>query len=87
MKFQFMKEHKDLFEVGRMSKVLGVSRSGYYSSLQEHSGNRARENAVLLDYINAAYEESRGTYGSRRIHAVLKAQGLNVGKNCCKVNA
>jgi transposase InsO family protein len=81
MKFQFMKEHKDLFEVGRMSQVLGVSRSGYYSSLQEHSGKRARENAVLLGYINAAHEESRGTYGSLRIHAVLRTQGFTVGKN------
>jgi hypothetical protein len=47
MKFQFMKDHNHHFAVGRMSKVLGVSRSGYYAFSQSHSGKRAQENAYL----------------------------------------
>ncbi len=81
MKFQFMKDHKRHFAVGRMSKVLGVSRSGYYAFSRSHIGKRAQENAHLLRYIKTAYESSRGTYGSLRIHAALKAQGLHVGKH------
>ena len=81
MKFQFMKDHNHHFAVGRMSKVLSVSRSGYYAFSRTHAGKRAQENAHLLRYIKAAYESSRGTYGSLRIHATLKAQGLHVGKH------
>src|SRR3546814_6746384 len=78
MKFAFMKQHSYLFTIERMSKVFKVSRSGYYSYTKGKISKRARENAQLLEAIKAAYEESRGIYGSPRIHAVLKTQGEKV---------
>jgi len=34
----------------------------------------------LLERIEAIYQDSRGTYGSPRIHEILKRQGIGVGK-------
>ena len=65
-----------LYSVSRMSKVLGVSRSGFYKSLKAHIGKRVLEDARLLTLIQAAYHQSRMTYGSPRIHAVLKDEGI-----------
>jgi transposase InsO family protein len=76
-----MKDHNHCFAVERMSKVLGVSRSGYYVFLQGHTPKRAQENAHLLQHIKTAHESSRGTYGSLRIQAVLKSRGIHAGKH------
>jgi len=59
-----------------MSTVLGVSRSAYYKSIKSHIGKRVREDAQLLRLIKAAYAQSRMTYGSPRIHATLKDEGI-----------
>jgi putative transposase len=51
--------------------VLNVSRSGYYEWLSRPTSPRAQENALLLKHIEDIHEESRGTYGSPRVHAEL----------------
>jgi putative transposase len=63
------------FSIERMSKVLNVSRSGYYSFLRTALSNREKANATLLVKIKKIHKESRQTYGSPRIHAVLAAEG------------
>lgn len=58
-----------------MAHVLGVSRSGYYRFYKKRPGLRAQSNACLLEEIKQIHKASRGTYGSPRIHAELKARG------------
>jgi putative transposase len=64
-----------------MCQVLDVSRSGYYSWAKHNTSARQRENERLLLYIQQAYVRGRGTYGSPRITAELRDNGIQCGKN------
>lgn len=75
MKFEFMKDHQDEFNIERMSQVFDVSRSGYYQFIGTKPSARSQENERLLEKIKAAHKESRETYGSPRIHAELRFHG------------
>ncbi len=81
MKYRFMKRYGSGFRVKKMSEVLGVSRSGYYASLEEGRGERARENEKLGALIRQIWVKSRELYGSPRITVELQAQGVRCGKN------
>lgn len=56
--------------------ALGVCVSGYYAWRERTPSAREQSDAALLPHIRQAYEDSRGLYGSPRIHAALKQQGL-----------
>lgn len=75
MKYEFILRYKREFKVERMSKVLCVSRSGYYAFIKAGASKRDKENKRLIEKIKRAHEESRSTYGSPRIHAELIEQG------------
>ena len=51
--------------------MLSVSRSGYYDWLHRPASPRQQDNELLLKIIGQVHEESRGTYGSPRVHAEL----------------
>lgn len=52
-------------------RVLRVSRSGYYEWCDRPLSDRAQENELLVKYIEQIHADSRGTYGSPRVHAEL----------------
>ena len=70
-----IQQWQDVYKVERMAKVLGVSRSGYYAFQGRGSNQQVQDQERLLERIKKIHQESRGLYGSPRIHAVLKAQG------------
>jgi len=59
---------------------LNVSRSGYYAWLKRSRSSRAIEDEKLSTKIVQIHKNSRGTYGSPRVHQALKKQGVDVGK-------
>jgi putative transposase len=61
-------------------RVLRVSRSGYYEWRDRPVSDRARENELLVKYIEQIHDDSRGTYGSPRVHAELTL-GLGMSVN------
>ncbi len=65
-------------------RVLNVSRSGYYNWLARLDSPRVQENELLLKQIQQIHEESRGTYGSPRVHAEL-VLGLGMPVNVKRV--
>ncbi len=75
MKYRFMHRYRNEFSIERMSRVLEVSRSGYYTFIRAGRSKRDQANDKLTAKIKAAFEESRQTYGSPRIHAELIEQG------------
>ena len=75
-----MKAHRAEFPIATMCRVLGVSRSGYYAWLKRPPSKRARRDAELLEKIKTIHKRSRGTYGSPRVHAELRAQGIRVSR-------
>lgn len=67
--------------VSQACEVLDVSRSGYYAWLDRPLSNRDKENLELIDRIRSIHEESDGTYGSPRITAELRSEGVSVSEN------
>ena len=63
-----------------MCRVLGVSRSGYYAWRKRPPSKRDQKDAMLTKRIRQIHENSRGTYGSPRVHAALQAEGVRVAK-------
>ncbi len=64
-----------------MCRVYAVTRAGYYAWRQRAPSARAQADADLQRRIVAVHRDSRGTYGSPRVHRVLRATGQRVGKN------
>ncbi len=81
MKYAFIAAHEQEFSVKRMSKVLGVSRSGYYAWKERRPSRRVQADEFMLVDIRAIYQQSRKTYGSPRIHAYLRKKGYICGRN------
>ena len=81
MKCQFIWLWRQRYPVRLLCRVLGVSRSGYYAWCRRPVSRRTRANRRLVVAIRAAHSASRGTYGSPRIHAELRAQGEPCGRH------
>lgn len=81
MKYAFIAEHEQVFSIKRMCLVLGVSRSGYYAWRERSPSSHEQANIMLLAEIRTAYQISRKTYGSPRIHAYLRRKGIMCGRN------
>jgi putative transposase len=61
----------DGIDVAVSCRLLGVSRSGYYEWHNRAPSARDEENELLLKHIQKAHADSRGSYGSPRVHAEL----------------
>jgi transposase InsO family protein len=64
-----------------MCRVYEVTRAGYYAWRSRERSERERQNETLAAEIRAVHSESRGTYGSPRVHQVLRRRGQRVGKH------
>lgn len=80
MKFAFISAQKVAFPITTLCRVLGVSSSGYYDSLNRERSPRSQRDAELAFRICAFHKASEGRYGSPRIHEDLKAAGDKVGR-------
>ena len=59
-----------------MSKVLSVSRSGYYSWINRKPSLRTQENDKILSHIRVIHNQSDKIYGSPRITDALRNNGI-----------
>ena len=75
-----MKAHQAQHDVTKLCRAAGVSRSGFYDWCEREPSLRSRVDAELTTKILAVHEESRSTYGVPRVHAVLAAEGIHLGK-------
>lgn len=64
-----------------MCRLYGVTRAGYYAWRSRERSERERQDETLAAEIRAVHAESRGTYGSPRVHRALRKRGHRVGKN------
>ncbi len=76
--YGFMARQKASHHIVTMTRVLGVSKSGFYARRRRPKTLRAMEDEVLADMITRIHTESRGTYGAPRIQAELRiAHGIS----------
>lgn len=81
MKYAFIAAHRTQFQVKRMCRVLGVTRSGFYAWQDRPPSERAQANQALLARIRTVYQASDQTYGSPRVQRDLHQQGVVCGHN------
>ena len=66
--------------VSLQCELLGVSVSGYWAWAKRAPSDRALHDAWLSERIRAIHAASKGRYGSPRVHAMLRRQGIRVGE-------
>jgi len=79
-RFGFIKAHGAALGIRYLCEWLGVTPAGYYAWLKRRESKRCCEDRLLLTRIKRIFKDSRGTYGSPRIHAALKREGVGVGR-------
>lgn len=72
MKFEFIDEHRTIWPITLMCRLLGVSRSGYYRWRKQPVSARKMADQALKVAIESVHQASRGTYGSVRVYWRLR---------------
>jgi putative transposase len=80
VKFAFIDAEKAHHSVSSLCRVLDVSRSGFYAWRERRPSTRRQQDQVLTEAARKAHVRSRGTYGSPRVHAELRAEGHQVSR-------
>lgn len=75
MKYAFIKNHRSLFSILCMCRVLKVHRSGYYVWLKAPLSKRGKDDRRLTGLIKQSWLESGCVYGYRKIHDDLRSLG------------
>jgi putative transposase len=75
-----MKANQAMHSVRAMCRALGVSPSGFYAAMNRPPSARVVADAALSIRIRVIHDESRGTYGTPRVHAELAAGGVRIGR-------
>ncbi len=73
-------ERAERRNVVRACAMLKVSRTAYYDWSRHIPSGHERRDDELLGKITEIHETSRGTYGSPRVHAKLRARGEPCGR-------
>jgi len=71
----------ELFDIKFCCDVLQVSTSGFYSWLKRPLSKRKTEDERIWQKIKRHWDDSRKTYGRRRIKKSLNNEGEVIGKN------
>jgi len=80
VRFCFIATEKACYPVALMCRVLQVSRSGYYAWCKRPAAERRRQDQRLTLEVAAIHAESRGRYGSPRVHAELHQRGQRIAR-------
>lgn len=76
-----MVQEKANYEVKRMARLLGVSRSGFYAWVARQAGqpgSQRRERDDLDAKVRTVFIESDEVYGAPRVHSQLAREGTQV---------
>jgi len=81
MNYQVMAKHLGSYGVGKMARVLGVSRSGYYAWVDRPESVRSRQKVDLTEQIREIQRKMLHRYGTPRVTRELARRGQSVGHN------
>ncbi len=80
MRYAFIEEHRLIFRVRAMCRMLNVHPSGFYAWLKKPLCKRALEDQRQTKLIKKAWKESGKVYGYRKIHDDL----IDMGESICE---
>lgn len=75
----FVDDHRHLYEVKRLCRLVELNRSSYYQWRNPILSERYLDDAYLTNEIYDIFAASRGTYGRPRVHGQLHNAGRRVG--------
>lgn len=76
---RFIQAEAPSYPVQDLCKAMGVSRSFYYRCVSRL--NRRGEEAVLRELVRKVFFRHSRRYGSRRLGAELRAEGVSIGRH------
>jgi len=81
----FIDDHRGVFGVGPICRVLGIASSTYYvfkavERDPELASGRARQDQLDMAAIQQAFDGSRGRYGARKVWHQLRREGLDIAR-------
>jgi putative transposase len=80
VRYAWVKDHCDSYDVKTMCQVLEVSRSGYYRHLHAEPSETKRRIERIGVEARRAFEENHGAVGYRKVHEELVDKDID----CCK---
>jgi putative transposase len=80
MRFAFVHAEKATYGISPMCRLMEVSRQGYYAYERSLASERIAAELALQTRVAELHAQSRGTYGSPRIHRELQRCGERVSK-------
>jgi putative transposase len=80
MRYRFVAAERATFPVRLLCRAVGVTVSAFYAWRRRGADRRDEADRELGGRIEAIFEASRRAYGSPRVHAELRAQGVRVGR-------
>jgi putative transposase len=78
--YTFIETEKANHQIGRMCRVLRVSKSGFYGWRERAPSARVQADALLLEKITRIHRDSREIYGAPRIHFELRTMGVRCAR-------
>ena len=81
MKYAFIQQHSQRYSLQSLSKVLQVSRSGYYDWRRRVPSKRTQANSELLEHIRTVHRRYRQAYGAVKTWRYLNSIGIGCGKH------
>jgi putative transposase len=80
MRYRFVAAARVSYPVGLLCKVVGVAASGFYAWLRRAPSRRHTDDRRVSERIEQVFASSRQTYGSPRVHAELRAEGIRISR-------
>ena len=76
---RFIEHEANSYPVKDLCEVIGIDRSSYYRSLKPRASNC--EEILSGELVLEVFHKHSRRYGSRRVEAELKAQGVAIGRH------
>ena len=81
MRYACIERRGNHYSIRMMCELLNVSRSGYYAWRTRPESPRVKRDRELMPEIKRIHAQSKGVYGSPKIHAELIDEGHCVGRH------
>lgn len=80
MKFAYIRDHREVFDVGAMCAVFGVTAAGFYAFLKRPESARSVRARALAEQVRAVHHDVKGVYGSLKITRELRLRDHKVNR-------
>jgi putative transposase len=81
MRYEFISNNHDEYEVNEMCEALGIKHSSYYAWKNRGLSLRREKDVLIKEQIAEVYKKAKGRYGHRPIYHHLKDEDIACGRD------